>query len=94
MGELNVSALDEQGQREFTRALLDDVQALERMISEGLIETGIHRIGAEQEFFLVDKAYRPAALGEDMLNLLDPKFFTSELATFNIEAKETTTSDQ
>ena len=86
MGELNVSALDEQGQREFTRALLDDVQALERMISEGLIETGIHRIGAEQEFFLVDKAYRPAALGEDMLNLLDPKFFTSELATFNIEA--------
>jgi CBS domain-containing protein len=86
MGELNVSALDEKGQREFTRALLDDVQALERMIDEGLIETGIQRIGAEQEFFLVDKAWRPAALAGDMLNLLDPKFFTNELATFNIEA--------
>jgi CBS domain-containing protein len=86
MGEMNVSALDEEGQREFTRALLDDVQALERMLEEGLIETGIQRIGAEQEFFLVDSAWRPAPLAEKMLAELDPKCFTSELATFNIEA--------
>ncbi len=86
MGEFNVSALDEKGQREFTRALLDDVHALERMIAEGLIETGIQRIGAEQEFFLVDQAFRPAALSGEMLKVLDPKFFTNELATFNIEA--------
>lgn len=86
MGEQNVGALNQESLRDFTRALLDDVQALEQMIAGGMIETGIQRIGAEQEFFLVDNAGKPAALAETLLAELDPKSFTSELATFNIEA--------
>ena len=86
MGEQNVGALNQESLRDFTRALLDDVQALERMIDSGMIETDVQRIGAEQEFFLVDPSGRPAALAEAMLAELDPKSFTSELATFNVEA--------
>jgi CBS domain-containing protein/gamma-glutamyl:cysteine ligase YbdK (ATP-grasp superfamily) len=89
MGEQNVGALDQAALRDFTRALLDDVQALERMIDAGMIETGIQRIGAEQEFFIVDGSWRPAGLAAEMLERLDPKIFTTELATFNIEANLT-----
>ena len=46
--------------RAFTRAVLRDLDAMERMIDEGLFETGIRRIGAEQELFFVDSAM-PAA---------------------------------
>lgn len=86
MGEQNVGALSQASLRDFTRALLDDVQALERMIEGGMIETDVQRIGAEQEFFLIDAAGKPLALAETLLAELDPKSFTSELATFNIEA--------
>ena len=89
MGEQNVGALNQESLRDFTRALLDDVQALERMIEMGMIETDVQRIGAEQEFFLVDSFGKPAALSEAMLAELDPKSFTNELATFNIEANLT-----
>jgi len=89
MGEQNVGALDQIALRDFTRALLDDVHALERMIDSGMIETGIQRIGAEQEFFLVDGSWRPAGFAAEMLKRLDPKMFTTELATFNIEANLT-----
>ena len=44
--------------RSFVSHLLHDVQALEHMLAEGMIESGVHRIGAEQELFLVDGARR------------------------------------
>ena len=40
--------------RAFTKALLKDLQALEQMLEEGLIESGVRRFGCEQEMFLVD----------------------------------------
>lgn len=43
------------------RALLDDVQALETMLEEGMIEEGVRRIGAEQEMFLVDHTWEEPA---------------------------------
>ena len=56
--------VDEQTQepeklRAFMKHLLRDLRALERMLEEGSFETGIRRIGAEQELFLVDEAMRP-----------------------------------
>lgn len=72
--------------RTFTRALLRDLQALERILSEGLIETGIRRFGAEQEMFLVDKAWRPAPVAVEVLEDLNDDPFTTELARFNLEA--------
>ena len=63
MGEQNVR---EQSQAEeirvFLRHLLKDVQAFEKMLEEERFETGVRRIGAEQELFLVDKYWRPAPI--------------------------------
>ncbi|MBT8335126.1 MAG: CBS domain-containing protein [Gemmatimonadetes bacterium] len=70
--------------RAFTRALLRDLQALERMLDSGMIESGIRRIGAEQEFFLVGRGWRPASTGVEVLKRLGEPF-TPELARFNLE---------
>jgi CBS domain-containing protein len=72
--------------RIFTRAVLRDLQALERMLSEGLIEKGPRRFGAEQEFFLVGDGWRPAPISTRILERLRHPSFTPELALFNLEA--------
>ncbi|MFT5290325.1 MAG: CBS domain-containing protein [Planctomycetota bacterium] len=71
--------------RNFMRALLEDVRAVERMIDENLFETGIRRIGAEQEMFLVDRSLRPTNKAQELLKKLDPRYFTTELGQFNLE---------
>ena len=90
MGEHNVdSRMDEAQLRAFTKSLLQDLQALERMIDRGMFESGVRRIGAEQEMFLIDDAYRPAPLATEVLAELDSPKFTTELARFNLEANLT-----
>lgn len=71
--------------RRFTQKLLADVQALERILEEGLIEAGKRRIGAEQELFLVDRHWRPAPVNMEVLEDLDDPRFTTELGRFNME---------
>ncbi|MEJ2502512.1 MAG: glutamate-cysteine ligase family protein [Gemmatimonadota bacterium] len=70
---------------DFTRALLRDVRALERILAEGRVETGVRRIGAEQELILVNRARRPAPVGPEVLAELDDDRFSPELARFNLE---------
>ena len=65
--------------------LLDDVRALDQMIRGDLFETGVTRIGAEQELFLVDSVHRPAPRSMELLERLDDPHFTTELARFNLE---------
>ncbi len=77
---------DDDERRAFTRALLDDVEALERMLEGDVIETGIRRVGAEQEMFLVDEDLRAAPVATAVLETLDHPSFTTELARFNLEA--------
>lgn len=72
--------------RLFMRNLLDDLRALERMLEDDWIETGVRRIGAEQEMFLVGPGWRPAPLATEVLAALDDDHFTTELARFNLEA--------
>jgi CBS domain-containing protein/gamma-glutamyl:cysteine ligase YbdK (ATP-grasp superfamily) len=67
------------------RRLLDDVRALEHMIRTGMIESGVRRIGAEQELFLVDREFRAAPKVMEVLEQIDDDRFTTELARFNIE---------
>ncbi len=71
--------------RVFTRAVLRDLRALEQMIADGLIESGVRRIGAEQELALVDKTWRPAPRAVEILADLDDDRFTHELGLFNLE---------
>ena len=87
MGSNQISEPSDPAQmRTFVRALLEDVHALERMLERGMIESGIRRIGAEQEMFLVDRAYRPKAASLQVLEHLQGQPFTTELAQFNLEA--------
>ena len=67
MGEQNVNGLDDARRKTFTKALLNDVRALEIMLEEGRFETGIRRIGAEQEMFLVDGSLHAAPLVMQLL---------------------------
>jgi len=86
MGEHHINpSSDRQHLRNFTRAVLEDVQALERMLREGWIESDVRRIGAEQEMFLIDRDVRPALVALDVLERLDHPQFTTELALFNLE---------
>ncbi len=72
--------------RAFTRAMLRDLHALERILSDGLIESGVRRIGVEQELFLVGHGRRPALRAMEILERLkDDPSFTTELALFNLE---------
>ncbi len=71
--------------RAFTKALLNDLRALEHMLRDGMIETGVRRIGAEQELFLVDRGFRPAPIAVDLLEHLEGAEYTTELAKFNLE---------
>lgn len=72
--------------RLFMRHLLRDIQALEQMLENDMFEKDKSRIGAEQEFFLVDSQMRPAPIGEQIITSLDENYFTPELALFNLEA--------
>ncbi len=90
MGEHNLEAeFSEEKLRSFSRALLADVRALERLLDENLIESGVRRIGAEQELFLIDRIGRASPKAVEMLQRIDDDRFTTELARFNLEANLT-----
>ncbi len=87
MGEHNVSAdRDPHREQAFMKSLLADLAALETMIETGRIETGVRRIGAEQEMFLVDRAMRPAPVALEVLQAANDERLTTEIGKFNLEA--------
>lgn len=86
MGAHDVSGdLDEAVVRAFTRAVLRDVQALQQLLESGAVESGVRRIGAEQEMFLVDRSMQPAPIAMEVLAASDDERLTTEIARFNIE---------
>jgi len=90
MGEQDVDrVIDEHQQRVFMKALLDDLRALEQMLETGMVESGVRRIGAEQEMFLVDANLGPAAVAEEVLGRVNDSRFVAEIARFNLEANLT-----
>ncbi len=86
MGEQNVQRqTDDAVLREFTQHLLRDVRALEMMLDEEMFETGIRRLGAEQELFMVDERFAPAPIIEEVLERNTDDRIVTELTRFNIE---------
>lgn len=71
--------------RQFMKHLLRDVRALEYMLENDIIESGIRRIGAEQEVFLVDSSFRPAPMAQEVLETMDEPLFGYELGLYNME---------
>ena len=74
-----------QDRRQFTHALLREVHALDRMLAEGRIESGVRRIGAEQEMFLVDRNWKPAPVALEILDAVDDPHLVTEVGAFNLE---------
>ncbi len=65
--------------------MLRDVHALERMLDEGLFDTSHPHIGAEQEMFLVDKAWQASPIALKMLEVIEDPHFTTEIGAFSLE---------
>ncbi len=87
MGQHQIDqGVDNESLRGFMRALLADVHALEAMLDRGVFESGVRRIGAEQEMFLVDRSLQPVNCALRILERLGPGPFTTELGLFNLEA--------
>src|SRR5210317_1239058 len=90
MGELDVkSVINPKDLNQFTKRLLIDVKALEQMLERGYYDEGKPKIGAEQEICLIDEHFKPDPQVMEILDKLDQRFFTTELAKFNIEANLT-----
>jgi len=86
MGSHDIDELaSAEAQRAFVRRVLEDLQALELMIAAGVIESGVRRIGAEQEVFLIDRTGAPAPVAMEVIESLKSPQFSTELALFNLE---------
>jgi hypothetical protein len=90
MGGHNVEQqVDERKLQAFMKALLEDLRALAFMLENGCVESGVTRIGAEQEMFLIDRNLRPAPLSMEVLKQANDARLTTEIARFNLEANLT-----
>jgi CBS domain-containing protein/gamma-glutamyl:cysteine ligase YbdK (ATP-grasp superfamily) len=90
MGEHDIDLQqDERRVRAYMKALLNDLRALQYMLENNLIESGVRRIGAEQEMFLVDGNLRPAPAAQEVLKRVGDARLTTEIARFNLEANLT-----
>lgn len=69
----------------YVRALLSDLRALERMLAEGMFEEGVSTVGAEQEMFLVDRAYNASPTVLELIDKIADPHLTTELGLFNLE---------
>ncbi|NNE78540.1 MAG: CBS domain-containing protein, partial [Pricia sp.] len=85
MGMFQVDKIDKDSRADFVRHLMGDISALEIMLKKGMIENDIIRIGAEQEFCLVNENWRPAKNAIQILNAVDDAHFTIEIARYNLE---------
>ena len=69
----------------YMHQLLKDIKALDLMIESGLIEKTSRKIGAEQEFCLVDDQFMPYGISLDVLKDLNDDHFTTEIGNYNLE---------
>ncbi len=84
MGNLQVIKLtDPKEKASYIHQLIKDIKALEIMINDGLIEKSPIRIGAEQEFCLVDDEFMPKGNSLDVLKDIDDDHFTTQYQNYN-----------
>ncbi len=90
MGDFNVHKSSSPAElAKFTHNLLRDIQALEYMLENDWFDKGDIHIGAEQEFCLVDKNFKPLPENLDFIEALNMDNLSPELAKFNLETNVT-----
>lgn len=86
MGELNVTKLNTKKDRaNYIHHLLNDIEALDIMIENNMLEESPLRIGAEQEFCLVNNQFLPESKSLELLEDINDKHFTTEIGNYNLE---------
>lgn len=86
MGALEVIHLKTKKDRaNYIHHLLNDIKALELMIEKGMIDDGPSKIGAEQEFCIVNKDFLPANIALELLEDINDNHFTTEISNYNLE---------
>ena len=86
MGNLNVTKLqDKKEHANYIHHLMNDIEALDLMLEQDLIEKEPIRIGAEQEFFIVDDSFFPNNNALQILEDINDDHFTTEIGNFNLE---------
>jgi len=86
MGELQLEKVTKGADRAvYIKQLLNDIDALERMLKENKFQKSPIHIGAEQEFCLVNDSWEPSNKASDVLKEVNLPQFTSELALYNLE---------
>ena len=85
MSDRKVQAIDPKESNSFIQHLLDDIKALDIMLENGMLESDICRMGAEQEVCFIDSSYRPAPVIMESLDKINDDHYTTELARFNLE---------
>ncbi|MBT8319267.1 MAG: CBS domain-containing protein, partial [Gramella sp.] len=86
MGNLEVSLLSRKKDRaKYIHHLIKDLEALDHLIENGFIEKAPLRIGAEQEFCLVDSSFLPSDNALEILKALKDDHFTTEIGKYNLE---------
>lgn len=69
----------------YMQLLLRDFHALEALLREGRLESGVRRMGYELELNFVDRDLEPSMIGTEVREGLQEAIFTSEFARFNLE---------
>lgn len=86
MGQQKVSVISSAEDRaRFIKQLLNDIKAMQYMLDTDMIEANVARIGAEQEYCLVNDCWEPAVNSGEILKAIDDPHFTTELARYNLE---------
>jgi CBS domain-containing protein len=86
MGSKNVQKLKGKKQRAiYLHHLVRDLEALEQMIENDMFEKSPIRIGAEQEFWIVDKEFLPNNNSLQVLAEINDGHFTTEIGNYNLE---------
>ena len=86
MGNLNVTKLQNKKEHaNYIYHLMNDIEALDLMLQQDLIEKEPIRIGAEQEFFIVNDSFFPNNNALEILEDINDDHFTTEIGNFNLE---------
>ena len=86
MGDLKIIKLsNKKDKSNYIHHLINDIEALDFMIENDLIERTPIRIGAEQEFCLVDNNFMPKNNAIKVLETINDDHFTTEIGSYNLE---------
>lgn len=86
MGNLNVTKIKNKKEHaNYIHHLMNDIEALDLLLQKDLIEKEPIRIGAEQEFFIVDTSFFPNNNALQILEDINDDHFTTEIGNFNLE---------